>query len=214
MSIDPIARLAAANPVPTGAVVQEPAPFRLRPRRTALALALAAAVAIPAAAFADRLGDLLGISNEGTPVATTTLPFSHDTKLAEAMQELGFPSTLQLLGTVNRVSFYASRRADGHYCFAIAKDENRGGVSCDLDGTFPSPTRPVWIFPPHDGFNGFAADGVATVEGVDASGRVVVSAPVTQNLFAAPSGEYTDVATVEALDAGGRVIWTWHVPDR
>ena len=71
----PLARLAAANPVPTGSPVREPEPLRLRPRRAALALALAAAVAVPAVAFAGRLGDLLGISNEGTPVSSSAVPF-------------------------------------------------------------------------------------------------------------------------------------------
>jgi hypothetical protein len=211
---DVVRRLAAANPVPTGAAVEEPAPLRLQPRRAALAVALAAAVAVPAVAFAARLGDLFGISNQGTTQPTSSLDLARDSTLSEGMRGLGFPSTLQELGTVNGVTFYASRRADGHYCFAIEQDGNRGGISCDLDGTFPSPKTPVWIFPPHVGFNGYAADGVTMVKGVDASGNVVVSAPVTGNLFAAPAGDYTTVAVVDAFDAQGNRIWSWHLPDR
>jgi hypothetical protein len=211
---DVITRLAAANPVPTGAVVQEPAPLRLRPRRTALAVALAAAVAVPAIAFAGRLGDLFGLSNQGTPEPTSSLSLSQDSVLNEGMKDLGFPTTLQQLGTVNGVTFYASRRADGHYCFAIEKDGARGGISCDLDGTFPSPSTPVWIFPPYDGFNGYAADGVATVAGLDSSGATVVSVPVTNNLFAASPADYRNIARVEVFDAQGNVIWSRLLPGR
>jgi hypothetical protein len=211
---DVITRLAAANPVPTGAAVQEPARLRLGRRRAALVTLLAAAVAVPAVAFAGRLGDLFGISNEGTPVPTSSLPLSHDSTMDDAMTGLGFPSSLQELGTVNGVTFYASRRADGHYCFLIKRDGGGGGVSCDLAGTFPSPATPVWVFPPYAGLNGYAADGVASVKGLDGSGDVVVAVPVTNNLFAAPAGDYTGVASVEAFDARGDRVWRWHVPGR
>jgi hypothetical protein len=209
---DVVQRLAAANPVPTGASVHEPAPLPVR--RAALAAVLAAVVAVPTVALAGKLGDLFGLSNPGTPVATSSVSLSRDSTMNEAMQSLGFPATLQLLGAVNGVSFYAARRADGHYCFAIEKDGVRGGVSCDLDGTFPSPADPVWIFPPYDGFNGYAADGVARVDGLDASGQVVVSVQVNDNLFAAPTGDYRNVATVEAFDLHGTQVWSWRLPDR
>jgi hypothetical protein len=209
---DVVSRLAAANPVPTGAPVREPAP--LPARRIAVAAALAAAVAVPTVAFAARLGDLLGLSNQGTPVATSSLPLSQDSKLNEAMGSLGFPSTLRQLGTVNGVDFYAARTPDGRYCFAIEKDGVRGGVGCDLAGTFPSPADPVWIFPPYEGFNGYAADGVAAVEGLDASGQVVVSVPVSGNLFAAPAADYRSVTTVAAFDDQGTQVWTRQLPNR
>jgi hypothetical protein len=209
---DVIHRLAAANPVPTGAPVHEPAP--LPSRRIALAVALAVAVAVPAVAFAGRLGGLLGLSNQGTPVATSSVSLSRDSKLNEAMQSMGFPSTLQQLGSLNGVDFYVARPADGRYCFAIEKDGVRGGVGCDLAGTFPSPADPVWIFPPYEGFNGYAADGVATVEGLDASGEVVVSVPVSENLFAAPAGDYRNVTTVAAFDDQGTQVWTRQLPNR
>lgn len=211
---DVVCRLAAANPVPTGGRLQELPELRWRPQRAALAIALAAAIALPAVAFAGRLGDLFGISNQGSPEPTSSLALSQDSTMSEGMASLGFPSTMQQLGTVNGVSFFASRRADGHYCFAIENDGDRGGISCDLDGRFPSPATPVWAFPPHDRLAGFAADGVAAVRGLDASGDVVVTAPVAGNLFASPAGDYTTVATVEALDPQGDRIWSWRLPDR
>jgi hypothetical protein len=179
-----------------------------------LALALIAAVALPAAAFAGKLGDLLGLSNQGTSVATNSLELSKDTGLDEAMQQLAFPSAMHLLGKRNGVSFYAARRADGDYCFAIESTVAKG-VGCDLDGTFPSPARPVMVFPPLIQFAGYAADGVATVAGIDASGNTVISAPVSQNLFASTSaGPFPSVVAIEALDAHGDVLATEHLPGR
>jgi hypothetical protein len=214
MNNDAIARLAAANPLPTGALIRQPEPLVIPTRRIVLAMALAAAVAVPAAAFAGKLGDLLGLSNQGTPVATSSLDLSKDTGLNEAMQQLAFPSAMHLLGSQNGVSFYAARRADGDYCFAIESKVAKG-VGCDLNGTFPSPARPVMVFPPLIQFAGFAADGVATVTGIDASGNPVVSAPVSQNLFSsATRGPFPTVVAIEALDTHGNVLATERLPGR
>lgn len=72
----------------------------------------------------------------------------------------------------------------------------------------------MWAFPPHDTLAGFAADGVATIVGIDASGQRVVTVPVQDNLFAAPDGDYTGVATIAAFDARGTLLWSWRLPDR
>jgi hypothetical protein len=214
MNNDVIMRLAAANPRPTDAPLQNPEPLVTPARRIVLALALVAAVALPAAAFAGKLGDLLGLSNQGTTVSISSLDLSKDTNLDEAMQQLAFPSAMHLLGKQNGVSFYAARRPDGDYCFAIESKVAKG-VGCDLDGTFPSAVRPVMVFPPLIQFAGFAADGVATVAGVDASGNTVVSEPVSQNLFASTiRGPFPDVVAIEALDAHGDVLATEHLPGR
>jgi hypothetical protein len=214
MNPDVIARLAAANPLPTAAPLPHPEPLVVPTRRIVLALALTAAVAVPAAAFAGKLGDLLGLSNQGTPVATSSLDLSKDTGLDEAMEQLAFPSAMHLLGERNGISFYAARRADGDYCFAIESTVAKG-VGCDLNGTFPSPARPVMVFPPLMQFAGYAADGVATVAGIDASGNTVVSASVSQNLFASTTaGPFPSVVAIEVLDRHGDVLATEHLPGR
>jgi len=214
MSNDVITRLAAANPLPTAAPPRHPEQIAFPRRRVVLELALVAAVALPAIAFAGRLGDLLGLSNEGTAVATTSLDLARDTGLDEAMGQLGFPSTMQLLGNANGVSFYAARRADGNYCFAIESRVARG-VGCDLKGNFPSAAQPVMFFPPLVQFAGYAADGVATVRGIDALGETVVSAPVRRNLYAsATPGPFPSVVSIDALDAEGNVLVTERVPGR
>jgi hypothetical protein len=179
-----------------------------------LALALVAAVALPAAAFAGKLGNLLGLSNQGTTVATSSLDLSKDTGLDEAMQQLAFPSAMHLLGTRNGVGFYAARRADGDYCFAI-ESKVASGVGCDLNGAFPSAMQPVMVFPPLIQFAGYAADGVASVAGIDAAGRTVISEPVSQNLFASTTrGPFPAVVAIEALDSHGTVLATEPLPGR
>ena len=207
MSNDVIARLAAANPVPTGAPLHEPAPLRISPRRWALAALLAAAVAVPAVAFAGRLADALGISNSGTPVSTNDV-LPEETNLDQAMQELKVGSTLQYLGTVNGVSFYATRNADGHFCIALngAGRQFEKAFGCDLNADgFPSPDNQVLAFPPLQRLQGVAADGVTTVELLDASGNVIVSAPVTDNLFEADVPPAAQPAFMVTLDANGNV---------
>jgi hypothetical protein len=210
---DVIARLAAANPLPTTTQPRPPEPLVLPTRRILLAVAMTAAVAVPAAAFAGRLADFLGLSNQGTAVATDSLSLMRATKLADAVQELGVPTTMHQLTTRGGISFYVARRADGDYCFAIESAAAKG-VGCDLTGTFPSPQRPVVVFPPFRQFAGFAADGVVAVHGLDAAGAEVASAPVVDNVFAAPDQSTGAIVSLAASDAAGHVVWTWRLPGR
>ena len=180
-----------------------------------MAIALATAVAVPAVAFAGRLGDLLGITNEGATVSTSDVLPGAD-KLDQAMQELKVGSTMQNLGTLNGTTFYATRNADGNFCLAIdhTATQYEKGFGCDLNADgFPSPDRQVLMFPPVAQLQGVAADGVATVELLDANGNVLASAPVTNNLFEAdasiPDGTAASVVT---LDANGNVTSTRPLP--
>jgi hypothetical protein len=212
---DVIARLAAANPVPTGEPFRPPETVRVPPRRIALAVALAAAIVIPATAFAGRLGDLLGISNDGTAVPVSSV-LPGETKLDAAMQELKVGGTMQSLGALNGVAFYATRNADGHFCLAMVRvDGGLGkGFGCDLNADdFPSADVQALTFPDVTRLQGVAADGVATVEALDASGDVLDSTPVVNNLFAS-SAEIPDgaAAAIRTLDANGNVTATQQLP--
>ncbi|MGH2935395.1 MAG: hypothetical protein ACRDL2_12910 [Gaiellaceae bacterium] len=207
MRTDVIARLAAANPVPTGTPVHEPA--RLPVRRVALAAALAAAVAVPAVAFAGRLADVLGISNGGTTVSTgDVLP--GQTLLDQAMQELKVGGTMQSLGTLDGVAFYATRNADGNFCLAInhVNEQYHKGFGCDLNSdNFPSADVKAFVFPPAGMLEGVAADGVATVQALDADGNVLASTPVVNNLFVSGANLADGAAAyVQTLDANGTVL--------
>jgi hypothetical protein len=203
MTSDVIARLAAANPVPTSI------PTRKRRRRYALVV-VAAALLVPAAYAADRV---LGISNEGTSVATSDV-LPGQSQLDQALQEMQVGDTMQLLGTVNGVRIYAARNAGGHICLAIdhVAETYEKGVLCDLnDPGFPSADAKVLTFPGQ--LQGVAADGVASVAFVDADGNVLDSTPVTDNLFASGTRIGMGVAAaVEALDANGAVLATQKLP--
>lgn len=211
MNDDVIARLAAANPVPTGKPLQRPAPIHLRPRRVAIAVAVVAVIVVPATALAGRLGDLLGISNDGTPVSVSAV-LPGETKLDAAMQELKVSGTMQSLGTLNGVAFYATRNADGNFCFAMVRVDGQfgKGFGCDLNADgFPSAQVRALTFPKLTRLQGVAADGVAAVQALDENGSVLDSTPVENNLFAAPHDLPAGVATaIRTLDANGSVLTT------
>jgi len=213
MNDDLILRLAASNPVPSGR--PPAAPESLRRRRAALVLAVVAAAAIPTVALADRLGDLLGISNGGTTVSTNDVLPGYPA-LDQAMQELHVGGTMQYLGTLNGVAFYATRNADGDFCIAIDRvgAQYDKGFGCLASAVgFPSAGVKALTFPPASMLDGVAADGVAMVEALDANGNVLASTPVVDNLFAAgdrpPAGS---VASIETLDANGNVLSRQPVP--
>lgn len=215
MNDDVMARLAHANPVPTGEALRLPETIRVRPRRVAVALALAAVIAIPATAFAGKLGDLLGISNGGTSVPTTSV-LPGETKLDEAMQELKVGGTMQSLGTLNGVEFYATRNADGHFCLAIVRVDGQfgKGFGCDQNADqFPSADVQALTFPEFTRLQGVAADGVATVQALDANGNVLDSTPVENNLFASTTDVPLGAATaIRTLDGNGNVTATEQLP--
>jgi hypothetical protein len=207
MSSDVLARLAAANPIPDGTSVHAPEPFRIPHRRLALTLGLATAVSVPAVAFAGKLGNLLGISNSGTTVSTNAV-LPEQTNLDQAMQQLKVGGTMQYLGTLNGAAFYATRNADGHFCIAIdhVDPQYDKGFGCDLNADgFPSPDHQVLAFPAVHALQGVAADGVATVELLGASGTVIAAAPVTNNLFESDLPPSAQPAFIVTLDAEGNV---------
>jgi hypothetical protein len=186
-----------------------------RPRRIAIGVALAATVAIPATAFAGRLGDLLGISNDGTPVSTSSI-LPGETKLDAALSQLKLGGTMQSLGTLNGIRFYATRNADGDFCFAMVRVDGQlgKGLGCVQRGhSFPSQAVQALTFPDSTRLQGLAADGVATVQALDSSGDVLDSTPVVSNLFAStvdlPAGA---VASIRTLDASGNVTSTEQLP--
>jgi hypothetical protein len=203
MRNDVVARLAAANPVPGPAPEHEP----LRARRLAVAAVVMAAIAVPAVAFGSRLAGVLGISNEGSSVPVTSV-LPGQSQLDQALQEMQVGSTMQYLGALDGVKFYAQRTSAGKFCFAIDHylQQYEKGVLCDWNtDNFPSPDVQAITFP--RGLQGVAADGVATVEFQDANGTVLDSAPVTDNLFVSDKRfEHGQAAYLVTLDAAGNVL--------
>lgn len=216
MTHDPVlARLAAANPVPLDVPVTAHRP-RIRPR-AAFALAAAVAVAIPAAAFADQIGSLLGLGlgNEGTTVATSSVPEANMAELGQAMRDLQWPGSSQLLASSNGFSFYASRNADGAFCLTIDVDGGQPGslVGCAPVGGFPDSGAPIFGEPMNENGNqlgnlaGVATDQVARVALLDSSGNELGSAPVVDNVYAVSGVPETDATTIVAYDASGNVLY-------
>jgi hypothetical protein len=202
MRHDVIARLAGANPVPGPVPAREP----VRIRRLGVAAVLAVAIAIPAVAFGSRLAGVLGISNQGSSVPVTSV-LPGESQLDQALQDMQVGSTMQYLGALDGVKFYAQRNADGNFCLAIDHytQQYEKGVLCDLNAdNFPSADVQAISFP--RGLQGIAADGVATVELVDANGTVLDSTPVTNNLFVSDKRfEHGQAAYLVTLDAAGNV---------
>ena len=208
-----ITRLAAANPYPAPtASPASDAPRRSTPRLVLAAAVAATVISVPLSAFAGDISDLFGFSTQGHPVAMSDTPFANVTALNAALQELGFPSTMQLLHRREGISFYGARRSDGTFCFAV--DSGAGqAVGCDngspSGAAFPSAERPIIDFSRFSAgarLVGFAADGVASVALVDASGARIASAPVVDNVYAdvdPPAG----AVGVEALDPRGTVVY-------
>jgi hypothetical protein len=209
MRNDVIARLAAANPVPGAVPVREP----VRVRRLAVAVVVAAAIAVPTVAFAGRLAGVLGISNEGAAVPVESV-LPGDSKLDQALQDMNVGSTMQSLGTLNGVAYYAARNSDGDFCLAIDHVDQMyyKGVFCDLNAdNFPSADVKAVSFPRT--LEGVAADGVAKVAFVAADGTVLDSSPVVGNLFESdvrlPQGS---AAYLETFDAQGNVLSKQKLP--
>ncbi|MES1246548.1 MAG: hypothetical protein ABUS54_02605 [Actinomycetota bacterium] len=192
---DVIARLAAANPVPV--------PARRRRLRTRWLVAAAAAVCLVPAAVA--VADEIGVSNGGTTVPTSAAP------LDEVLHDLNVGDTMQYLGTLNGVGFYAGRDGAGRFCLAIEHvgRQYEKGAGCDWrpDG-FPSTAVRAFAFPPARQLEGVAADGVATVQALDADGNVLDSTPVVHNLFASSVPLDGAATAIRTLDAGGNVLTT------
>jgi hypothetical protein len=180
---------------------------------------MVAIIAVPAAAFADQIGQLLGLTNSGSPVQITAFP----QRQVSALQRIGFPTgDVRLLANRAGINFYAAKTADGNYCFAIGVG---GEASPSIDalncpgqtlGSFPSTSDPVADFSrlnAHGGetyvttLAGFATDSVATIDIEDANGKTIYSQPVEQNVYAAADLPQTPAATIVALNQAGHIVY-------
>jgi hypothetical protein len=124
-------------------------------------------------------------------------------------------ATMQSLGTVNGMTFYATRNAAGDFCLAVDHTTGVGkGVLCDYNtDNFPSADIKAISFPKT--LLGVAADGVATVALLDTNGNVIDSTPVINNLFASdiqPGQQPATAAVLETLDSNGITLSKQKLP--
>jgi hypothetical protein len=221
-----------------------------RHARAGAAIALCVVMTVPAATLAAaNIARFFGFSNEGVATRPPPCCLWSVSALRAAMRR-GVDETsppvagMRRLGTLYGFHFYAAVfSGDPHYltpnsgkfaprgqfCYGVASFATAHGVAsyataaqgCVAPG-FPSARMPVVVADPGNGtFVGFAADGIASVKLLDASGATLARATVHHDLFAA---DYRRVRgwvvpklmaadphallqlTVEALDGSGDVI--------
>lgn len=191
-----------------------------RARRLGLLAVVAAAIGLPAAAFADQIGQILGLSNSGTQVSARQIP-SHQ---LSALESVGFRTgEVRLLAHRAGVSFYTATSTAGGYCFAIGLNEQAKASFDALEcqggtiGSFPSATAPVADFSAlnatTDGVTyvttlaGFATDSVSRVAVLGASGRVIYSTPVEKNVYAAGDVPRTPADAIVAFEGANTLVY-------
>jgi len=204
---------------------RRPQPLPLR--RLGLIAAAVVAIAVPTAAFADQIGQVLGLTNSGTPVAGTQLP---DWQLS-ALQTTGFPTnTIRLLGNRGGMSFYVSRQPSGGTCFAIGLTPDAATTRIDALrcgsqlGSFPSSTDPLADFSTSsttaDGgiqvttLAGFAADPIASIAVLDANNNAIYTTPVVDNIYYSDGVADSPATSIAALDSQGRIVYTKQLTPR
>jgi hypothetical protein len=209
-----------------------PSRWSAHPRLAAFGGATALIVlAVPALAFSGVLGSLLGLSNPGVPVSTAGVDLSDAQILEEDHVDVGGGVTL--LATRGSTSFYVSRTTDGRTCLltgaAGGTAPRRITINTPCESGFPSPSRPIlgfYLLARASGspvqtiaaLQGLAADGVATVDAVDGAGDVLLSAPVSDNVYSARLADSQDVADarsvvkIEARDSKGDVVYSEDIP--
>lgn len=129
---------------------------------------------------------------------------------------------VRLLSNRGGRNFFAVDHAGGHTCYGAGTSGAAwpfAMIRCRTAAPyFPSAELPIVdmstvsasIGAPQLTFErvqGIAADGVATIDGLDASGNTVVSTPVSSNVYAVanvPAG----VTKIEAVDSSGNVLTT------
>jgi len=118
-------------------------------------------------------------------------------------------------------ALYRLKRASGEPCFGVGPADELGSpasVICPR-GRFPSAGDPVLDFSVYEGtrhdmrelslyrVQGFAADGVATIEFLRPNGKVALTVPVVRNVYATASVPTGPIAGMAALDKGGKRLW-------
>lgn len=139
-----------------------------------------------------------------------------------AFRKQGF-SQFAELGRRGQNMFYRLTRTDGTLAWAVGSANDAaspiGIYRSTIDPpAFPNPAMPIMdlsvVGAAHPGdplvfitIEGVAADGVKAIRGLNAAGDVVVTVPVTDNLYSADAATATaPVASIQAVDAAGRVL--------
>lgn len=182
----------------------------------AIAAAVAAAVALggsSAGSTKDRA--LSRVSNVGSRIGVTK-------RTRVQFQKSGLGGTVYNLGTEGDRTFYRFDDTAHGTCYGVGPAAASGGglgvISCST-AAFPSADQPVIdlsiveIVRGSDDVHvwraeGLAADGVATIGFVDASGAVIAKHHVVKNLFHFPNAPSGAVAGLVGLDKSGATVFS------
>jgi hypothetical protein len=190
---------------------------RRRWTRAAVIAAVVTAIAVPAAAFADQIGSLIGLYNHGTTVPASAFPSPW---AAALVRDPAYGNgEVRRVGQEDGITFYAAKSADGHFCVGIGfaatpsidaltcgaaiDDLMRGNVavedfsSIDASGETTAVTR----------LAGFANAPAVKVAVLDGSGQTLYSTPVVDGLYAATSLPQQPANAIVGLDASGNVVY-------
>jgi hypothetical protein len=217
------------------------------PRRpAALAAVVIAVLAVPALALSGALDSLFGFSNGGTSITTSQVDLNDVQILEQDHVDAGAGIKLLATRDgeafyVSRTSDGRTCLLNGP-AGGTAPTQILIGTPCERD--FPSPQHPLLGqytlvrkpvtpltgaqaaggIPPGKlgpqtvgGLQGLAADGVATVEAIDADGHVILQASVIDNVYLARLDVRDEQITVPAakivaLDTNGAIVYTENIP--
>ncbi len=116
----PTSRNCSRSQTPTrrpNAATGLPAPRVAPGLERAVIAAAVAAIAVPAAAFADQIGSLIGLYNHGTTIPASAFPSPW---AAALVRDPAFGNgEVRQVGHDDGITFYAAKSADGHYCVGI-----------------------------------------------------------------------------------------------
>jgi hypothetical protein len=189
------------------------------------ALAAVAAVAALSSKTQSREVTLKAarVSANGSPV----VPSGDATRMLNTVQgeQVGSVSSVLLLATRADQSFYRVLTTRGNGCYAAGPAAKAGGqvidlgiVVCPVDPAFPSADLPILDMSPMtrstngnsrnalSKIEGFAADGVASIDLTGADGKTVSRIPVRDNVYYAGPTMPSTVVGFVARDASGREI--------
>jgi hypothetical protein len=181
----------------------------------------AALVAVIAAAVVALAGGASGATppappsvSSGTPALRTSLSAADQATLAR----IGATGAITQVGSIGGTAFYAIEGTDGGHCYAFGS-ATRGGLSggcmpadaqvpavIDMSGVVMNPTDGSWKL---DTLQGIAADGIAEVGFVDASG-VLHTTAVVGNVYRLAGQAFTGGSSslFVGMDGNGNRVFT------
>jgi hypothetical protein len=190
---------------------------RTRAKRASLVAAVAAAIAIPAAAFADQIGGLVGLYNSSPPVPSSAFPAYQVGALAR-IWAFGNDEVRKLDERAG-VTFYGARNAAGSFCLGIglAATPSIDALTCEGSGnSFPSSAEPIADFSSIDAngdtttvtrLAGFANDSVMRIAILATDGSTIASTPVVNDIYASDQLPPEPASEIVAYDATGAVVF-------